>query len=499
MFPDTPIPTDELIKMQTTLDMSPNQTERLAFFMRTWKGRKVLEPGVMEKLRERDRELDEYYSTATLNMDSAFKDETGKVTRSVVYCNDLVGLVGHVMESRGVIGDHMIKIGIDCGGSFLKFCLNVVSCEGEGAGSLPSKRAKYQDGAFAKNFVDSGVKKLIIIAIVEHVKETYDNFTSVLELVELDKVDFVAAFDLKLANAFLGLGTHSSTCPCPWCELPKSEFGNHDRIINLRTLGAIRRNALEYQAAAVAHKGKRALSSAAFKSCEHTPLTKSLPDDVLVMDILPVMELHVMLGITNRLYNQVDQFESSRGTSIAKEWSDQLSLRRPHMHGGEFNGQQCVKLLENTSCLEQLMTENNLGEEGHRVIFALQSFNDVRKKCFGKVLHADYKESISAFEQSYINIGIPITSKCHAVFDHVGQFLETQKELYDQNQSRLPATERQSFNRGLGFWSEQASESVHSDFSQLWESGGYKRDMRHPEYDKKKLLKCVVTNCSRHT
>lgn len=51
-------------------------------------------------------------------------------------------------------------------------------------------------------------------------------------------------------------------------------------------------------------------------------------------------------------------------------------------------------------------------------------------------------------------------------------------------------------DRGLGFWSEQAMESAHRDFSDTW-SQGFKVDLMHPEYAQR-LLRCVTVYCSRH-
>ena len=71
-----------------------------------------------------------------------------------------------------------------------------------------------------------------------------------------------------------------------------------------------------------------------------------------------------------------------------------------------------------------------------------------------------------------------------------------------QLESLESALEGTSRNKGLGYWSEQASESVHNSFTQLWEKGEYKRKMiisdenRLEEY-KTNFLNCVVTYNSR--
>ena len=52
-------------------------------------------------------------------------------------------------------------------------------------------------------------------------------------------------------------------------------------------------------------------------------------------------------------------------------------------------------------------------------------------------------------------------------------------------------------NKGLGFWSKQASESVHFDFKQFWESE-YKVSSSLKDYPQN-LLKFMVTHNFQHT
>ncbi|KAK6178470.1 hypothetical protein SNE40_013256 [Patella caerulea] len=343
-----------------------------------------------------------------------------------------------------------------------------------------SKRMKYSEGAFAKNFVDGGVKKLLLIGIVEQVKETYHNLECVLNLIGLDRIDFVCAFDLKLANAFLGIGTHSSTFPCPWCEVPKSSFSDPERVIEMRTLGSIRDNATMYQAALVNHNRKTKLSAADFKSCQNVPLLKNLPNDTVVLDVIPVMELHLVLGIVNRLYDHLDAtFRGIEGCDLrAIDWSDKLCIKRPPQHGGEFNGEQCKKLLQSVHILERLIESDGTCESINKIVQTFKMFEDVRQKCFSMKLLPEYDQSIRAFESTYKDLNIPVTSKAHAIFDHVEAFID-----------------RQGREKGLGYFSEQASESVHADFSLMWRR--YKREIEHSEYGTK-LLACVVAYSPRH-
>lgn len=48
---------------------------------------------------------------------------------------------------------------------------------------------------------------------------------------------------------------------------------------------------------------------------------------------------------------------------------------------------------------------------------------------------------------------------------------------------------------GLGFWMEQAMESMHHDFKVFWER--YKVDIDHPEFGSR-LKAAVSSYCARH-
>jgi hypothetical protein len=70
-----------------------------------------------------------------------------------------------------------------------------------------------------------------------------------------------------------------------------------------------------------------------------------------------------------------------------------------------------------------------------------------------------------------------VTPKLHIVFHHVAQFIQKKK-------------------KPLGFFSEQASETVHHDFGRHW-SERYKRQKDHPDYNKQ-LLNAIVNYNSKH-
>ncbi len=272
LYSDKPMPASELRKMMQVNNMSLNQVKKQSFMIRTWQGRKSIEPGSLNTLVEMDSSLQSFFKSEDLEFEGHKKTN---VLRSITYCNDVNGLLEYIKQNRGYSSDCTLrsKIGIDSGGGFLKVCLNLDQVDNN---NLPNKKAKfsYKEGACASEFKDSGVKKIIILAIVEDVTESYGNLKIILDLLGIQNIDCVHAMDMKAANAFIGIGSASSTFPCTWCEMKKSDFGNEENMFtggNLRTLGSIRENALIYHQALQGHKGKTKLSSANYLNCEHPP------------------------------------------------------------------------------------------------------------------------------------------------------------------------------------------------------------------------------------
>ena len=85
--------------------------------------------------------------------------------------------------------------------------------------------------------LESGVKHLLLLAIVEGIPETYANVKTILDKLNLQsKFEFKLTSDLKLDMIILGLMSNSSSYPCPYCEIFHDFVGTARR----RTMGRIK-------------------------------------------------------------------------------------------------------------------------------------------------------------------------------------------------------------------------------------------------------------------
>ena len=247
----------------------------------------------------------------------------------------------------------------------------------------------------------------------------------------------------------------------------------------------IRSSSEEYRKASEDHTKKAKLSAAPWFNCVQNPIME-LPDETLVITHLAPMELHLMSGNFNRLFDATEQRLHNLEANVkATDWNTQLGFQRPKLHGGQFKGGQCSKMLGNIKIIKDILESEKLRQDKilDSLILAFEALKDVKDECFGMELSPDYKEKIHKYKESYMSTKLKVSPKAHALFVHVPEFLDLMKADFP--------------NRGLGFWSEQASESVHYDFKDFWEKG-YKLALVHKSY-RSNLLNALIVYNSRHT
>ena len=186
-------------------------------------------------------------------------------------------------------------------------------------------------------------------------------------------------------------------------------------------------------------------------------------------------ELHLLLRVTNKMLHELER----RDRGVFDAWMAQLGITRPKLHSGEFNGNMCRKILCNTDSLRCIIDGEELEESISylsRFVEALDAFNDIRISCFGAYLTDDIECKIHRFRECYLRLNVSVSTSVHIVFNHLIQFVKFYKS-------------------SLGAFSEQAAESVHSDFLLLWQS--CKIDIRNENYPKY-LHDAVVRYDGRH-
>ena len=116
---------------------------------------------------------------------------------------------------------------------------------------------------------------------------------------------FSPCCDLKVINIALGLMTHSSLHPCPWCHWSKGSR-DMDMAWELRTFQGIR----QWYERWSQETGCEPKHCKKYFNCQEVPLSM-FPDNGFVSDFVPLPELHLLLGIVNKLTDELLKVNSS--------------------------------------------------------------------------------------------------------------------------------------------------------------------------------------------
>ena len=440
-------------------DYSTRNTHMLAQDLRAVVGRRSIESNLKDVLYEQQHRLDEYFETKELRFTKLDKETKQKINYKdyAVLCKDVNGLIDYIMAERELHDDNtLIRIGLDGGRGFMKICLSVFDINN----STESKKT------FAKKFKNSGVKKLFILAIVPDLSENFWNIKMLwteLQLHKLTKPYKIATY-LKLCNILLGLQSHSSKHPCSWCDIDKSNLHIEGSI---RTFGNLKAHYWSFFDSKASTKEAKEHGNAIHPSI----LTGD--DNTPLVVILPTPELHLLLGTVNHICDKMEELWPD-----VTQWFNGLHIQRTDYQGGQFEGNDCCKLLKNVDKLIEICPVFV-----NKYAAVLKLFNDVVASSFGANLSVDYINKLAKFKDAYLKLGeISVTPKVHAVFFHVEECLKF--------------TNNSSHGLGLAPFSEQTIEAVHHDFKPIWKNYVIKKK-DHPNYPNQ-LLRAVSAYNSQH-
>ena len=206
---------EELMRIKLKLDLSGNQALHLRTFVRTIFGRKSVEEGAGDFQTELNHRLAGFFKLVHLKVKQKKKKQPEtEEERWAVVCSDFEGLVQFLLQMRDIDPSlEEVLIGFDDGQGFLKLMLLIQSILDRD--QPEKKRLRYSDGVFAKTFRNSGVKKLIPLAVVQDTQEQYSNIKQLLELVDVKGVENVShSKDIKMVLMEQGRQGAQCSHPC---------------------------------------------------------------------------------------------------------------------------------------------------------------------------------------------------------------------------------------------------------------------------------------------
>ena len=128
-------------------------------------------------------------------------------------------------KSNLISGGYFIKLKINGGKCFLKFCLSIFDTALWDKTSTPPQKQPLTQ----RTGKDTGVKRQVLVAVSEDFPETHSNIEQIWSLINANGLKLILACDMKVANIICSLQTHSSMPPCTSCDVKSkclAKFGN---------------------------------------------------------------------------------------------------------------------------------------------------------------------------------------------------------------------------------------------------------------------------------
>ena len=141
-------------------------------------------------------------------------------------------------------------------------------------------------------------------------------------------------------------------------------------------------------------------------------------DSLRIIDIVTPMELHILLGIFNHIYDELYKVWNK-----VEQWAKKLNFERAKYYGGTFSGNQCRNMLRRIDILESL----GLPPQYYDFLRTLSALDTVCHSLFGKKLAPSFESDVDGFISAYSCLNIPVTLKVHVLQAHVVPFCKEKK------------------------------------------------------------------------
>ena len=184
--------------------------------------------------------LEDYFYETKAMFDVKKEDKNGKKfivreEKTVVLAKNVAELAIFIQQQRN-IKNPLMKIGLDSGQEFMKITLSIQETkvpsqndDDEGAVGGAAAGSGTSGGADGGAAPDS-VKRIIIIAIVHELSETYENAKTLLDMLDIESISYAISSDLKLINILLGLQGHNSMFCCCYCEARNPRWNREEGV-----------------------------------------------------------------------------------------------------------------------------------------------------------------------------------------------------------------------------------------------------------------------------
>ena len=197
--------TENMLQLQKYTGQSNSEMKKNSHFIRVYAGRKAVPSYIRKSITDAGKTLANIYHVTTLKMDVG----QGKMEERPVFYGNASEIVEAVCEMRQINGPCLIKLLADSGKGSFKISLSIMPEDFEDNESH-GQRTSYSEGGSVGNELSlNGVKRIILVAHVPDVKESWENCKALWDLAEINQISFLFVADIKLTRDH---STWSSNC-----------------------------------------------------------------------------------------------------------------------------------------------------------------------------------------------------------------------------------------------------------------------------------------------
>jgi len=273
----------------------------------------------------------------------------------IAMCTNVQEFLRRFIAARGKKPSdvQLLKIGIDAGGKSLKFMLQLLF-KGDFLLSTAEATCDADDKKWRKMLKDSGVRRVLLVAVAPNVAENYDNVNNILQKLKLEELEAFlpnartcVAVDLKMMILMLGLKGAQAKFGCPYCCY--SRWHHHNEEEEERTICTLTAESSEAAKKLAEGRKLEALDFHSSAGRPPMPLTQKFKN---IAASMPLPMLHIMLGIVGSLYKEIHRLMPD----TAQRWLDLARISTNRARGdGDFVCQQCQKIMKNLHIIEDLI------------------------------------------------------------------------------------------------------------------------------------------------
>ncbi|KAI6646373.1 hypothetical protein LOD99_9244 [Oopsacas minuta] len=371
-----------------------------------------------KQLKRRHLLCDEIFECIQIELDYSKEKYKSEYRNSwIVRCCNIDALIEKIFNISGEISVHDLhfKLGLDFVRGFTKLLMCLQN--------------------------DNSVDNLVYLWVTSAPECNY-NFSVMLQDDQIKRLmeEYNVSFTVDLKAASYCLGIMNGHHPCIWCT-----WDNRRGLDSVQWEERSSAHHLEmFQELQDMYQGDSKNHAIDCDGIEDRQALNVWLVDFMQMFNLP--ELHLLLGIGQKLYDAILITMSEDEKEHHEAILEKLNIRRSAYHGGAFEGNAMRKITKEV--LELGFPKSNSS------YITLVKFRDVVDSCFGKHIKGDFKMAVYHFEKSFKQSGLSCSTKVHVPCRHLIPFIT----------NYLPD------EMGLGSVSEQAFESAPSRSGRVWET-----------------------------